>query len=649
MDRIAQVYVDVGLPHLDRPFDYTVPEALADRVQPGVRVKVRFAGRRADGWVVGLTDGSERDRLAPLLTVVSAEPVLPPASVRLIRAVADHCGGTFGDVARLAVPPRHAASETAAPPPAADPARAEWANSPLDLYPRGADLLAALAQGGQPRAAWSLVPVADRAGDWADGLAAAAAATVASGRSAVLVVPEATACDELAAALARRVDPTGVARQTADLGPAARYRGFLRAVRGQARVVLGTRAAAYTPLADVGLVALWDDGDDLYDDPRAPYPHTRDVLALRAAQQGTAVLFAAYARSTDLQAWVEAGWLTALELPAPQRRRHAPRRQIASQDDRATERDPAADRARLPHDVFTVVRDGLTSGPVLVQVPRLGYRRGLVCTGCGAAVRCSDCAGPLEAEAGPPATLTCTWCGRSGGGWRCPACRTPRYRAAIVGHRQTARELERAFAGTPVRHSDGDQPLVRVPAEPALIVATPGAEPHAATGYAAAVLLDAAVTLSRPSLRAGEEALRRWWAATALVRSGAAGGTVLLVGPATDRAVQAWLRLDPAGFAERELADRRAAGFPPATRLAVVQGEPAALDEVRRVVTERRLDWLDCLGPVPVADDVSRLLLRGPAARGRDLAALVQELAAARSAAKATGAVHWRLDPADLG
>ena len=71
---------------------------------------------------------------------------------------------------------------------------------------------------------------------------------------------------------------------TADLGPRERYRRWLAIRRGQVRVVLGTRAAAFAPVDDLGLVALWDDGDDLHAEPRAPYPHVREVLALRSHQ-----------------------------------------------------------------------------------------------------------------------------------------------------------------------------------------------------------------------------------------------------------------------------------------------------------------------------------------------------------------------------
>ncbi len=79
-------------------------------------------------------------------------------------------------------------------------------------------------------------------------------------------------------------------RLTADQGPQARYTAFLKALRGHVPVVVGTRAAGFAPVRDLGLVVWWDDGDDLLDEPRAPYPHVREVLLARAAREGAAVL-----------------------------------------------------------------------------------------------------------------------------------------------------------------------------------------------------------------------------------------------------------------------------------------------------------------------------------------------------------------------
>lgn len=148
--------VDVPLPHLDRPFDYAIPEEFAGQVAPGCRVKVRFAGRQRDGFVLDVLERSDSDReLSPLLRVISPEPVLRPEIVQVVRAVADHYAGTFADVVRLAVPPRHGLTETAERPPYPAPEVGEGTGV-LERYPHGAGFARALADGRTPRAALSL-------------------------------------------------------------------------------------------------------------------------------------------------------------------------------------------------------------------------------------------------------------------------------------------------------------------------------------------------------------------------------------------------------------------------------------------------------------------------------------------------------------
>src|SRR5580692_1978584 len=113
---VARIAVDLPLAHLDRPFDYLVPERLAALARPGVRVRVRFAGQLTDGYVLERVESSEHQgRLSYLERVVSAEQVLTPEIAGLARAVADRYAGTLADVLRLAVPQRHAATETAKP------------------------------------------------------------------------------------------------------------------------------------------------------------------------------------------------------------------------------------------------------------------------------------------------------------------------------------------------------------------------------------------------------------------------------------------------------------------------------------------------------------------------------------------------------
>ena len=656
---VARVAVDVSLAHLDRPFDYRVDAAEDASAVPGARVRVRFAGRLRDGFVLARLASSDSDReLSPLSKVTSAEPVLTPEIATLVRAVADHYAGCFADVLRLAIPPRHAATEKAEPVrrpplPALDPVD----RGALSAYPTGQGLLDALRSGGSPRAYWQVIPAHHRSGDWADGFAAAARATADGGRGAVLVVPDQRDLARLRVACTRLLGRTGFVELTAEAGPAARYRAFLAALRGDVRVVIGNRAAAYAPVRDLGLVALWDDGDDLLSEQRAPYPHTRTVLALRATEQRSAVLAAGYARSCEAEQWLQRGWLQELAADRTQTRHTAARVRAAGDSDLALARDPAARSARLPHEVFELVRASLPQGPVLIQVPRSGYLVALVCGDCREPVRCRRCSGPLrqQHQSRYAVDLGCAWCGLLHTDWQCPICESRSLRAPVVGADRTAEELGRAFPNTVIRQSSGGGVLPEVPSTPALVVATPGAEPVADGGYAGAVLLDTDLLLLRADLRASEEALRRWLAVVALVRSGADGGSVIAAGDSAARAVQALVRLDPAGFAARELAERAEAHFPPAAKVVTVDGAAATLAEVVDLL--RPPEPTEVLGPVPLPgvtaagteEPFERLTLRTPTRNGLALVRALKDVSAVRSAKKSDGAQRVRVDPVVLG
>src|ERR1043165_9370744 len=98
VDPIARVAVDVSLAHLDRPFDYLVPEALATRAVTGSRVRVRFAGQLVDGFVLDRVLSTEHaGSLSFVERSVSPEVVLTPEIAQLARATADHWAGTMAD------------------------------------------------------------------------------------------------------------------------------------------------------------------------------------------------------------------------------------------------------------------------------------------------------------------------------------------------------------------------------------------------------------------------------------------------------------------------------------------------------------------------------------------------------------------------
>lgn len=632
------------VPHLDRVFDYAVPPQLADRVAFGVRVRVRFAGRLRTGFVVECKDTSEFD-VQPLVDI-KGPPVLTPALADCTAAVARRYVGNWGDVVTAAVPPRHARAEKSVCDadgrlPSPQPVRAVAVRSAVTApeWEAWQRFCTALADGTVVRGGlavpwgWDLAQVVARA----------VAAVLSGGRRVLIVVPDDDDVHQMRAALDLLDPPPTSVALTSTTGPQARYGNYLRAISGQAEVVIGTRSAAFAPVPDLGLILLWRDYDPSMPDPQAPYWHPREVTGLRSVTEGVPWLAAGWSRSTEVQRLVEVGWAEELTPPRELWRTAGPAVRAIGQEDLA--RDAAAFAARLPKVAFEVLRTGLADGPVLVQVPRRGYLPAVACAQCRAPARCAACDGPLTlpARGGDP---TCTRCGLAAVPWQCRECGGTRLRAVRIGSARTAEELAQAFPGAAVVRSDAAAGVrAQVPDEPALVVATPGAEPAVTGGrYRAGVLLDAHVLLGMPRLRAAEDAVARWCDAAALV---AGAGTVVLAGDAAGAPVQAMVRADPVGWASRELDDRALAALPPAVRMIALEGAADAVAELLGSTAQMLgVATMDALGPVPVGA-THRWLLRTDYAGGGRLTAALGDVQRERSRHR-RDVVTVRVDPRDI-
>ncbi|MFC3962950.1 primosomal protein N' [Nocardia jiangsuensis] len=726
---------------MDRDFDYLIPPGYDAVAQPGVRVRVRFAGRLVDGYLLARLDRSAHEgTLRPLERVVSPEQVLTPEIERLVRAVAARYAGTRADVLRLAIPPRHARTEgksaaaqpdpaavesAPAPPNSADgepsapntaptddversaelPARtrdspagrhdspapphrsshtaqsaerepggaggdtdeteagepvAQQPSPPVDeaawsRYTHGRAFRAALRAQRSPRAAWQALP----GENWPRRLAELAATTDATGHGTLILVPDQRDLDRVLAEC-RELVGDRVVGLAAGLGPSARYRRWLAALRGTATVVVGTRSAVFAPVRDLALIAIWDDGDDTFAEPRAPYPHAREVAMLRVHETGAAFVAAGFARTAEIQAVVDSGWAHDLVADRAVVREHAPHISAPGDTDIALERDPVARAVRIPGVAFAAARAALKEGaPVLVQVPRRGYVPALACARCRTPARCRRCNGPLALpeHAGDGAhSPACRWCGSTEAAFRCPVCAARALRAVVIGAARTAEELGRAFPDVPIRGSGGGTVLDTVEPGPQVVVATVGAEPRVRGGYGVGLLLDGWALLTRADLRATEDTLRRWTAAAALVRP---HGRVIVMADPGVPTVQALVRWDPVGHARAELAARAEVGFPPAVRLAAVDGTGASVAELLAATVLP--DGVQVLGPVPLPESarppsaaagsapVERILLRVPRSDGAALARALTAAQAVRSTQRSDAPLRVQIDPVDIG
>jgi primosomal protein N' (replication factor Y) len=650
---IARVLIDSPLPQLDHLFDYAIPDELAHLAQPGVRVRVplRSANRVADGYLIDLIDpqaepptapagpdgststldGLAADagysgKLSPVESIVSPVPVLTMPVWQLARRLADRAAGNASDIVRLAVPPRAvrvekawlaARATEAAAAEAGDavagsptaPQTAELAEPGFAEYPpetlgtivadRLRVAIAAVPSlvrlpGAQAAAAAPATDVktgvkkgaddGSTVGTWAITMAELAVSALRQGKSSILVTPDFRDQDQLQAALAMLAPAEDVVRVDARQANPDRYRGFLGLLEDTPRIIVGNRSAVYAPAHDLGLIVIWDDGDPLYGEQLSPYVHARDAALIRREAADCALVFLGHSRSVETERLIEIGWLRAVHPTTDIHPRVIP-------TTFQSEPDAQARAARIPSAAWLAAKEAVRTGPVLVQVASPGYAPMLACRSCGQSARCTQCQGPL-AQSSANATPACRWCGHLAAGWHCSHCEGNQLRVVTVGTGRTAEELGRAFPGSRVIVADGEHTVQTIGPEPALVIATRGAEPIPRNGYSAILILDGERMLARESLRVGEDCLR-WWANAAALA--APGASVMLagVGGALARALNTW---QPGPYAAAELADRRQLRFPPAVRVASVTGSSAEVAAALESLDD--LPGLDVLGPV---------------------------------------------------
>ncbi|MFA9429125.1 hypothetical protein [Egicoccus sp. AB-alg2] len=604
--RIARVVVEVEPFHLDRAFDYLVPDDV--EVVAGQRVQVAFAGRSVRGLVVEVGDHSEVPpaRLRPLKRLLGEHVWVRPDELGLLRWAADRYGAPLADVVRHALPARTVDVERRAadagwfppgtarrprpdpPPPAAD-VDAAWA-----VYGESGTELRAAVAAGAGSFLWRPLPGEDVAAR----LAELAQLCLAGDRDVLVLVPDPAspvADAVVAAAGDLAVDLRG--------GPSPRvaYRRWLEARCGIARVVVGERGAVWTPLERLGLAVVLDEANPAYKERRSPRHHARDVVLERARRAGGVGLAVATVPSAVAWRLLRERRVAPVTPSRDAERDARPRVRVDT-----GEGEP---RARLTRASWRSLREAVRAGSYgVLLASRRGEGRALVCGRCGERTACPVCASSLALHG---ASVSCDGCG-----WQaprvpaCPACGERRVVPLAAGAARLGAELRRAF-DVPVAVLEGyGQPA---PDPPAVLVMTRGSVLDRPPGPVGAVVLpDLDGSLRRPSLDAAEDTLRlamtvAAWTVHGRVRT-SPGLVVAQTREPDHPAIAALAGWDPGAFWRAEVQQRAALRFPPlahALRLDFGADPTGDLEALRAALPAGD----DLLGPVPV-DGRWQLLLK---------------------------------------
>ncbi len=628
-NQIARIAIDSPLPQLDHFFDYLIPVDLLHQIQPGVRVRVPFRNRKVAGFVIEISSEPETTKkLAYISDLVSTEVVLTPEILKLAQVVAFRNVGTLHDVLRAAIPPRHARAEKA------KLAKSVATSSEVEITNRlYSELTEFLAHKNGQRIAVVDLGIEDSIADFVVRIAMQTQFRI------IVIVPDQFDCETILSKLAVHYASEKLALITSQQSAEQRYLQFLKALRGVAQIVIGTRSAVFAPMQENDLLMVFDDGDDSLTSPLAPYWNARDVAIWRSEISGAKVMLISKAQSIESAQLLEAKQAIHISSNRPK----SINKIIVSGDDYHDNADPLVRNARIPPLVFTEMREGLKKGSVLVSVPRRGYLPSVACAQCKRVKKCANCKSAL-AVSGKDGSSVCLRCGAIPRTAICTHCGSTNIRAVTTGAERTAEEFGKAFSGHIVKFIQGENRIS--PADLShngIFVTTPGMEPL--LKFSNIVVLDSFFSLSRPEGNSRIRFIRHLFYLLQLLTS---DGKLVIVGEIANATVQNFIKLDQSGEANQLLAERTDARLNPYSRTAQIKGDHKSLSEISDLLPEHAQVW----GPVALDSSADSrhqfaILVSVPKADSDLLVKTLKSWVLSRSI-NSKAAVAIRIDPDNL-
>lgn len=607
---LASVLVNTPAFHLDGLYDYLIPEKFSNEIVAGSLVKVAFGNQLTTGYVLLRSDLSGNSSgLKTISGVLSALPIFTADLHILLTAVATRYGARVWDLIRSAIPERVAAVEKSFRfNDGVSLATADRELSHSSILPAGA---VTAAKSGQ-QLKWMI-----NTQPGCDGISVIAEiARLRIGRGQLLIVVP----DEKDVLLVSQRLVNSVSKQVVTLGShltkGERYENFLKVRFNNPQIIVGTRSAIFSSLTLDSTIIILSDIDPSMQEIRFPGWNVRDVGLLRATSNS--IIFISNFPSLESARLVELGWLKDVAM------RSKFKIKVVCQD---------GHRSHL-----NVIADGLKRGSVLVSTSEPGYINGFLCQKCRNRAEC-ECGGRLVI-AGSGATPTCSLCSKEYLEWKCPWCNDNHPWMIKRGTKRLAQEFGKSFPNIPIITSTGDKRVDFLPPGKVLVIATAGCEPQGE--YAAAALMDGAILFNRTQLRSDERALDHWFRTFSMLGR---DGEIYLSLENNHPVVQALTKANALQLANAQITQRSDAHLPPDFRLATISGPRAEVRKIQEAISENAL--FEMLGPIPITEESTKLVLKVPTPQGEQLSGFVHDLHRLRSL-KALPSLDFRMDPYEI-
>lgn len=502
---------------------------------------------------------------------------------------------------------------------------------------------------------------------------------LARGRQALVLVPEIGLTPQTLARFRARLG-VPVHALHSGLSDGERARTWTAFARGEARVVVGTRSAVFLPMPDAGLIVIDEEHDASFKQLDGIRYHARDFALVRAKSLDVPVLLGSATPSLESLRNAQTGRYGHLPLKRRAGQAQPPRVRVLDVRKRPL-------HAGLSPELIDRIHGELRAGgQVLVFKNRRGYAPVLLCHDCGWSAHCPRCSTPLK---GTPMTvhnggrrLQCHHCGtRRPAPDACPDCGGLALQSQGAGTERIEESLAARFPEFPVLRIDRGSTQKRDALEhllkqfgtaPGILVGTQ----MLAKGHDLPNLTLVAVVGIDEGLFSADFRAREKLAQLLIQVAGRAGradkpGEVVLQTHHPDHELlHTLLSGGYPSFAEVELAQREAAGFPPYAHMALIRAEAQQVETANAFLALARREFQDAAqrarpagqargvleihGPVPAPMPRragylrAQLILSAP--ERRELHATLDTALPAIYAAPEARKVRWSLDvdPADL-
>jgi primosomal protein N' (replication factor Y) (superfamily II helicase) len=433
---------------------------------------------------------------------------------------------------------------------------------------------------------------------------------LAAGRGALVLVPEIALTPQLVGRFRQRL-PVPVVTLHSSMTDAERLAAWRAARSGAAPVVIGTRSAVFTPLPAPGVIIVDEEHDPSYKQQDGFRYSARDLAVARAARQGIPVVLGSATPSLETLANAADGRYRKLSLP--ERAGAAGKPRVGVVDLRLH-----AARDGLAQPVIAAIERHLAAGgQVLVYLNRRGYAPTLFCSGCGWVAPCPSCDARMTVHMGR-ARLVCHHCGADAPlPFGCPKCGAE-VSAVGQGTERVEQALAELFPHAALVRVDRDVIRRRGDIERALGEVASGrarillgtqmlTKGHDYPDVTLVAVLNADQGLFGTDFRASERLAQQIVQVAGRAGRGERPGEVLIQSAHPENPLLTSLIQEGyEGFARRALEERRAAGWPPYSRLALLRADAPDRAAVYAFLREAAgaapaAPGLRLLGPAPAA------------------------------------------------